>query len=569
MESKISGRSGLAEEFSFLREITWKNFEAFLKARKRMVWTLIVAELFMYGVRLAQCLYGVDSELHIGSGRLYAWYVRIGRFGYSLLQNIWTRGSFFNPFSATFIALCFMLVGTLLFCYLLYEFSRRSLNDISVWIFAFTFISGGVWCEQLYFTLQAAECLLIMAAVPLNVILLFRGFAQKSRAAAAASVVTAVLSVSVYQGVFPLYAGTVFGCYILERDSWNGECDEKEHFTMCMKMLATLAASVAIYFVLNKIVQSLLHIEASNYLTKQIGGQNHNEALSPLVYFAMYIYKLTVGNIPPVNNLFAPIFASRARSGAAVLQRITADSAYANFLYIPAVIAFVVMAVRNSRRRPLYVLSAAGILVCVLAFPIAGAGGAAMRAQYIIPFAAAFLFIYVLKNTSGIAFKICAVILFVNCFYSVQLIGNLNYSDKLRFDEDVRLAADLDSRLKIFVAENKIKADSPVYFFGFHEPVESKNFIRAETSGYGPFYWSPAVRNGVQTAGTPSASVRRVAFMDTLLMDWTIGRDEDFMMRDCPSVVAEMPSYPEKGCVRYFDGAILVKLSDHPYAYEE
>ncbi len=571
MRNQNPAQAGLAEDFGFLRDFTPRNFAAFLRERKALAVTLLVSVLFMYGLKLAHYLYGVDTEMHMEVSRFVNW-LSIGRFGLVALQKLWMRGTFFNPFSAIFAALVCLYFGTLFFCYLLCGFSRRTLRPVLLWIFALTFASGGVWCEQLYFTLQCAECILIMALVPAAVWLLYCAFALGNRAAAAANIVLVVFITSVYQAVLPLYACAALACYMLERDSCvpsDGPrtAGEKARRKMAAGMILATAAAVILYFAVSDAVRSLSGAAKSDYLAKMVGGKTHDAAKSPLIYFLLYLYKLTVGNIAPVADFFAPVFARHARSGAVVLEALSVESVYANFLYIPAAVLFLIFALRNSRRSAVYILCAVSVLLCVFALPFAGGWTAGTRTAYVVPFAAAFMFIYVAKNFRGAAFRICAAVLLAGCFYAVQLIGNLNYSDKLRFDADVRLAADLDARLKIYADKNGVARDTPVYFFGAADAAAGRNFIRGESCGHGSFYhgYDPGRGAVLYTANNGAGeSSRRPAFMNTLLTGWTVGRDGDVLLA-CAAAAEEMPPYPAEGCVKFYDGALLVKLSDAPY----
>lgn len=537
----------IREDFSYLKNFSAWGFFDFIKKNRILAAIVALAIVVMYGIKLISCSYGVDSDLYLEYKKYLEW-VSIGRFGLVLLQKIFIAGEVFNPFAAIFVSLIFLFTGTLLFTYLTSVFSRKLDSFFSRLIFALTFVSGAVWCEQLYFTVQAAECIFIMVLVPVAVWLVFNGFVFNRKCHLISGAFLVFFMVSVYQGVLALLMGTILACFILHCDETKCSCSRAYVF-LCLKILALVFGSVALYFVVNKIVITLDSSRGMAYLTDSF-------RISSPVQLAVYLYTLTLGNIDCINSLVGPVIASHAQSGSSAFENIVEASTYANWLLIPCVLGFILEAVKNSRKNPLYLCSVFGFLLCILIFPIVSGGSVPDRVQYIVPFASAFVFVYLFGSISRRELWVCTcVVLLVENFFYIQKISSIVYSDKIRFDNDKRTAMLVYERIAEFTEDNGLSRNIPICILGKVNVSRTSNYICGGDPGngtQGSFSYGSENRDNTSSI---------ISFMRSLGYDL---QNEVYAMPDgkVPDV-SDLSSFPGKNCLKLVDNEyILMKLSD-------
>ena len=195
-----------------------KGFFDFLKQNKILFFVSLFALLAIYAVRFSAIPFGVDTEMHLANSRYINW-LQIGRFGLVGLQKLLTNflqgKELFNPFLHTFLAIFFLLFGTLLWCYLIDFFACQNIKKTLFIPFAVVLLSHQVWAEQIYFVLQSAECLFIYLLSPIIVFLLFFGVLNAQIKKIVFGILLFSLCISVYQGIIPLIFCGIFACFIL------------------------------------------------------------------------------------------------------------------------------------------------------------------------------------------------------------------------------------------------------------------------------------------------------------------------------------------------------------------
>ena len=537
----------IQDDFSYLKNFSVRGFFEFLR-KNRVVAAFVALSIFvMYAVKLISCSYGVDSDLYLEFRKYLEW-VSIGRFGLVLLQKIWIAGEVFNPFVAIFLSLLFLFTGTLLFTYLASIFSRKLDSFAAKLIFSLTFASGAVWCEQLYFTVQAAECIFIMVLVPVSVWLIFNGFVFNRKCHLIAGAFLVFFMASVYQGVLALLMGTILACFIFHCDETKCACT-RAYVLLCLRILSLVFGCVALYFIVNKILTAMESTGGMSYLTDSF-------RISSPVQLAIYLYTLTLGNIDWVNSIAGPVMASHAQSGNSAFENIVEASTYANWLLIPCVLAFVLEALKKSRKNPLYISSVFGFLLCILIFPIVSGGSVPDRVQYIVPFASAFVFVYFLGSITRRKIWICAcAVLLAENFFYIQRISSIVYSDKIRFDNDKRTAMLVYERIAEFTADNGLRKDIPIHISGKLNVTRTSNYICGGDPG-----------NGTQGSFSYGSENRdntycMISFIRSLGYDlqneaYVVPEEKDLDLSD-------LSAFPGKNCLKLVNNEyILMKLSD-------
>ena len=249
------------------KHLTPKSFFLFLKDNKPLVFISITTIFIVFGVKLTNICFGVDTELHIASDRYLNW-MEIGRFGLVGLQKIWTNflsnNELFNPCLAAIFGCSFLLSGVLLWCFVIDLFSNKSITKLSYIPFSILFISHQVWTEQIYFICQSAECLFIVLLSPVSVYLLFKGTCTVNLKKIIIGFLLAVFSVSIYQGVIMLICCAIFAMFLLFKE--NTELQIKDYMKICVILLLLMLGIVVFYFILDKAIRFFFHVEKSDYL---------------------------------------------------------------------------------------------------------------------------------------------------------------------------------------------------------------------------------------------------------------------------------------------------------------
>jgi hypothetical protein len=125
----------------------------------------------------------------------------------------------------------------------------------------------------------------------------------------------------------------------------------------------------------------------------------------------------------------------------------------------------------------------------------------------------------------------------------------------MRYQDDVRVAIDLDSRIKKYQEGKEILF---VALIGQHEPDIRHNFIQGQVIGHSFF--------GYGWDSPYEATYRGLDFMATLGLNY---EKPSLAQMDIARDIAEtMPSYPSEDCIRKSSGMIVIKLSPSVYEIE-
>lgn len=95
-----------------------KGFFNFCRENILLVIASLIILLAAYGINLTHVIISIDTDIHLDTGLLH-WMLRLGRYGYSLLEYLWIKaGGGYNPFIAEFLGCLFLYLGALVWCYL-------------------------------------------------------------------------------------------------------------------------------------------------------------------------------------------------------------------------------------------------------------------------------------------------------------------------------------------------------------------------------------------------------------------------------------------------------------------
>lgn len=537
------------------KHFSFKNFLSFLSENKLLVFISTITIIIVFGVKLTTISFGIDSEIHIDTKRYLNW-MEIGRFGLVGLQKLWSNflpnQELFNPYLAVFLGCGFLLLGTLLWCFAIDLFSNSTIKKICYIPFAVLFISHQVWTEQVYFVCQNAECLFIVLLSPLVVYLLFKGSTKFDFIMILTGVIISTLCISVYQGITMLIYCGIFAMFILFKE--NSNLDKQHYIRIFVTLIVLMVINTGSYFIINKTVKKLFHIQKNDYLTNMITIAD-TSILKRILHIVLYLYNLIFANIKPLNNFVKSIVAKVARTGWNAAEQNVQPNLITNILYAPGIIIFFIQIIKSKKRSFLYIMAAICVFLSILALQFAGGGG--IRSQYVLPFSFGFILLYATNSLSNSKYTLIyrfSFLLFMLCGAKQVLISSmLNYSDVIRYKSDCRLCFELSEK----ITSVQTTPETPVLLYGMHKPQVPSNYLKGNPSGYSPFEWDAGLN-------ILDCTSRGIAFMKAQGYNFTPVTDETSIKK--ARIEAEsMPDFPLQGCVKNLGDVIVVRLSESPY----
>jgi len=539
-----------------MEEASVVGFCNFCRNNLPLVLAVSVTLFFAYGIRLFCHSIGIDTELFMadrtGTNQVY---IEAGRFGQVLLSNIWRIGEF-NPFTGFFIAFCLIWVFTLSWSYIIAIFGMNTDRNNALIPFALLFMTVPIWAEQFYFLPQAAENAFIIALCPYVVYLMYKGFLDNEKGKIIGAVLLLVLMTSVYQAIVPLFICGVFICFILLQEHSNYEL--KIYRNLCLKLFTALVAAMTIYFVVGMIiVPTALNIERGAYLDgmNRWGRQPLGENIRNILAFG---YAITIGHIPFVHE----VLTTRLADFGPTLHRVNPAQppmvAARTLFLLPVAVFFLVKVIAFMRkeipsgRKFLFILASIGIPLSIAFLAILGGNVPPSRSLYSLPLAYAFMFFYLIKSSKRPTAVVLACFALFGTVYQAQTTAQLFYSDRVRFNEDVRIAHELNNLIMQVQPSGEKLPVALVGRYGvatrFHE---DSNFLQGQAIGHsffdgdGPHLFAP--------------TKRALIFMSTLGIFFEMPTRDQLVSAHEEAKL--MPSFPALGSVKRTQDFIVVRLS--------
>ena len=531
------------------------GFFDFCKKNILLIITVTIALFFTYGIKLFWYSIGIDTITFMAdkAGQL-KWSMQIGRFGYVLLAKLLFIKEF-NPFTAFFTAFCLIWFFTVSWCYLFAVFSRDTGKNNNFIPFALVLMTSPIWASQFYFLHQAAENAFIISLCPCIIYLLYKGFLDNRKGRIIFASVLLVFIISVYQGIIPLFCCGTFACFLLFQK--NSDYEPKVYRNLCIKLLITLAASVAVYFFIDRIIiPPLFHIERANYIDSmnKWGQKSFVENVFKIVFFGYII----MGQIPFVHNIANQIMTNYIGPGAVGFIANT-SRVFGNILLLPVTVFFfigitaIVRKTIPSGRRLLYVLAGIGVPLTIMLLAVMGGSVPPMRSVYALPLAFSFMFFFLIGTYRKKAAVIVTCLALITAMYQAQISAQLFYSDQMRYNEDVRFAYELNNLITRAQPNNK---NLPVAIAGNYDTASRfhSNFLEGEEVG----------RSVFGAGGSISQStVNGLAFMKSLGINFDVP-DNDQLEKALKEAAYLFP-YPDPGCIKRTQDFIVIRISDNLY----
>jgi hypothetical protein len=324
---------------------------------------------------------------------------------------------------------------------------------------------------------------------------------------------------------------------------------------VCIKIAAIVLGALIVYFIMNNIIIAVYGGRKEFNLVKWSTYNNKFEIRSLVFNFLRYLYIITLGGIPLIFDISLKFFTRFARTGInAFTTAFDQARIFGNVILLPLIAVFLVKIGKNAKRKIIpenrLVFFLAGIGVCAIIFilPLMP-GGQAMRSQFTLPFAAAFMMFYLITECKKYFSRIIFAAALLTAFYQAQTSAQLFYSDHIRYMADVQLALDLDKRI---TAVQQKEEKLPVALVGKYSPAITNNYTKGEALGVSVFEWS--------AEGRSESGRHALPFMRTLGINYELA--DYSQMETARALALDMPAYPTTGCVKRLPDLIVVKLSD-------
>lgn len=511
-----------------------KAFYEYIKESGGLWIVVLLLALFSHGTMLLGRSIGIDTEDIITlQDAFYGEWVSMGRQGLVLLKLLLgTR--VFNPAFTGVMTLIFLAGACSLWNYLFYRITGKK-NWTASFVFSVLLTVSPLLTEQLYFKLQAMEMTLGFCMMAVSLFLVYHvaiAVGQKNSAGKkngvylAVSVTLNIILFSLYQAMVPLFLFGAAACFFLyyffrEKAGADG-----------LRRMGILYPAVFLgSFVLNQVITVVWFSSGSGYLTGQVRWftQSFKDCLINIYW---HVRAVVLG------------------------QGLYYSKLYPACCLLLAAIVFVT--VRKKQQK--FIVRAGGVLslLLVMAAPfymtVLCAVEPVMRSQMVMPFALAFVAYAVAvclekrRTAARIFLVLCAVAGYVQLRGTMQL----NYTDTVRYESDVRIAEAIMDELN---ALEDSAHSYPVVFVGKHAAELNHSCVKGDTIGYSFFEWDA----DVEPYGFYNTR-RIVGFMHTLGGNYVQGNAEQAVR--AAEYSKDMADWPMQGSIVLHDGCIIVRLSD-------
>ena len=335
---------------------------------------------------------------------------------------------------------------------------------------------------------------------------------------------------------------------ILTMDRFAEEEDLKDSMVKTVKILISLALSAGVYWGLYKAVLKIHHISAASSYNSldSIGGLGDSSFISALVTTYTEFFRLLLN---------PRVFASTVMLGIDIRTLwVWVIRICVILIMIMIVAGSLLLSIKKKSSPAAIIIEIAGFVCLPLAFNFACLMSGGMVHE-LMTFSFSLLFAYalfVLKKFSDektikssikyVALIPIVIILWNNTVFSNQIYFKLHMEDLAATSLATRMVDDIED------TEGYIPGVTPVYFVGIPEnsehvePVMYLNDINIWGVNFTPFIYEDSLEFYIK---------------NYLNVDMNFGYED---ISD--SQEKEMPSYPEKGSIRFVGDTLVVKISD-------
>lgn len=503
-----------------------------------VVATIVTHASMLFGGRC-----GIDTEAMYYYGRdFYQGWLNSGRYGL-LLTKIVTFGMNFNPYVCGVLTIIFLLLACVLWTYLYRCVCVGRNSTLGNIVFSLIIIVHTIITEQIYFIIQSAEIAFAFALMAVSILITYNLFVSNNESgdkinqSKVKTIITLFIALllnlwvfSTYQVMIPLYIfGVVSVLYL--HCVMDEESIENHYWILSFKFAGLFIVS----FIINEVI-TLTFFNGSSYINNQI-----------------FWGKL------PLSTCIYQIASHVARAG--ILGR----RIYFAPTYVIYVVLFILITIKLLKGREIFrdkkraffawILVLFAIIAPFYMTIICG-GEPVIRSQLVLPFAIAFMG-YVSICMCPDMKKVIAIVIVATNIITVSeqcvMTIRLNYTDKVRYEQDVKMSMELIDRIDEYQNADK---SMPVVFIGKKPAkLEGACISTGDVIGFSFYDWD--------TDPEPysyHSTLRVIGFMSTLGTTYT--EPDTGRMADAYEYSVNMKSYPDDGCIDVYDGMIIVKLSD-------
>lgn len=500
--------------------------KTYWKRNKSMVIILLIFTVLCRGTMFLSDSLGIDTEVMLALKDVFydSWY-GIGRFGLVLIKKI-TDTMTYNPYFTGIVVLVLLPIICMLWTNF-FGYITKIQNRTGAFLYSLVLIASTILTEQLYFKLQALEVCVGFCMLPVCMYFLYEAATQNRKKwekilLIFASVVMAVVLFGIYQVMVPLFifgAASVFYLYVYFGNGQNES--EKNQWKFASYYIGAFLAA----FIINRIIVAIFFSHGSSYLDAQIVWG-------------------TEGFAAGIANIWQHV------KEVAFGSQIYYAKTYSVYCLIMA--GLTIYLTRHKKKSVLGILSLLAILLAPFYMTVLCGKAPVIRSQLVYPFVLSFMIYtcFLQPEKKKIWIAILYLLGFFTVFLQVKYTSMLNYSDTVRYEQDVQTAQRLIAEIDNLQNEEH---SYPVVFYGAYPAQLNNSCIKGDVIGYSFFEWD--------TAEEPVGfySTRRIlAFMHALGSNYAQADEET--TKALVSCTEDMPGWPDKGSVTLQKDVIVIKL---------
>lgn len=507
----------------------FQDMESFIKRHKKAVILNFITVCICYIHMAFSQNIGIDTEIMImgGSSMLKSWY-NLGRQGL-VLSKILLNLTQYNPyFSGVLFLIGFGLLG-ILTAFLCWVASGKN-DNYFYGLFMILFSTCPIWMMQFYFALQRAEVIFGLLCAVISVFSLCQIIFYRQRKIywILAYVILGIWSFCSYQSCIVFYITLCMMFFLMDFVNTYKDRQWKEY----AKTIIQLISGFVVIFLINQVVTQVFFWQG-DYLDGQIGWGNR-----------------------PVTEIFLVIAKMAGKSF------ICYGAEYSS-AYPLAVLCIFIVFVRFCRKQEIkraikfiFFFALAGLMASPFLLTIYMGNTPVPRSQFVLQLVGAFGCMFtcgiwkIEENPKcqwmpkGVSAVSCVII-----WLSLSAILRLQYTDDVRFQEDVRMAYEVAEEIQHTEGANGL----PVIFVGGKMSHLNDSARETDMYGYSTWGWDYSPQTPV------NVTARVIWFMQALGLDIEAALDYG---EQAIKAAKDMECYPKSGYISVQEGFVAVKLSE-------
>ena len=508
------------------------GFVNFIKNNKLLTILCWFFLIFSYGIKWLFYNISADTEIMLNDyeGMSFSW-IGIDRFGLVLTKKILKLVPF-NPFVANFLMLCTMFLLLMFLCFMFSSLAKKFKNRAKcLFILPCVFITHPLFAEQFNYTLQAFEVSFAIFLAFLAAYLITKWiFDSKNLTHLILGTIFLIWAFWSYQAILFLYISLVLALYVYAffnsckgPDNINEKWDDKIFFRLAaFKYVTTFIVSYVVYFIVNKVVKTILHAGTAAYLDGMIEW-GRQKAL-----------------VESIKGILNHILGYRF-------------FCICGFIFFVLALVFFYYKVNN---KILFILSLIGLLGSPFLLAFYLGHPPVPRSQFSLQLVLAlslFFMTQFLEKKTLLKFFTVVVSMFT-AFTQGYRVANVFYSEYMRYNYDVFIANKIEERINILDIEDQ--HSKPIVFVNLlRSPVVAKD-MKCNNIGVSFFEWynphDPNMPLGVTYVAR--------GFMQTIGYNYKLPTNEE--CKRALEISKNMKLWPSPYSVKYEDGIIIVKLPE-------